>query len=689
MANLNKILNLIVLITLALSTILSPLVLDVPVAALLFLGISALFAAINVWRWNPQPTNTKLPLIRVGLLLLIIIVTIGLGYGLWWSSQPHFDIAAFDTLAADQNAYELTDQLIANKDQLAQNNIGITFTLQIRPSYYGKRRFGKLVAIISGEDGNASVVKPLWQPDFTANSETMDIQLTLPELLAISGLQPNFDPPANPFRPGEPSFRETKVTVQIAPDDNHTKPLDTGHELIIRTAPWELRSSLVWRNGRHEVDTYVQNLGGEGQFKVIYSLVRLDQEISSSDQPMLSGTTRVDFWKEAAELKRLKHGEYFTETIALPNDLAPGRYLVEIAPIKQQNFIHFLDRNTTWEKIYGKGPWWWFSGSSQRFAFIVPYKDYQVDDVVKDELRRLRDEQGIDLGTAIQPAQDVKSTRGTSGRRQIFQNGEIYTHDGKAYAIYGAILKHYQDLGGIDNSHLGFPISRIETVKSSSGEEGDRMVFEDEPPNPPSAIYASKKGVAAVWGWIGHVYTNENNGHEGWLGFPLTDEQYYNASTSQMFEYGYVLYLTPEVDGKRDYDRAPIAYPYLASRGTLFDVSARDVWQQTDIKLHPGDRVTIVQAGGSWTNREPDKDFFDANGNQHGTLQQDANLPSAAIGSLIGRVGEGNDSAFLIGRWRTFQASSEGLLYLKMNDNAYEDNAGYITVQIIVQPPEN
>jgi hypothetical protein len=267
----------------------------------------------------------------------------------------------------------------------------------------------------------------------------------------------------------------------------------------------------------------------------------------------------------------------------------------------------------------------------------------------------------------------------------VFEGGEICVHDGQPYALYGPILDHYRELGGVRCERLGFPISSIQTVTSSSGIEGTMMEFEGQgPPQPPSVIYSSGKGVGALGGWICHVYSEVNGGHAGWLGFPLSDEQDFPDSTVQTFEHGYIVYHYPYVGEERDWGRPPVAYPYLASRGTLFDVDARQLWQDTGVQVQPEDRVTIVQVGGAWTHDRSGVEVYDANGFA-GLTQEDAQLPSAPIGTLIARMGEDDAHTFSVGRWSVLTAPAGGILYLAMNDNVYGDNDGFVTVQIVIE----
>ncbi len=640
------------------------------------LATLAFFAILSIWKSVPFSN-----VIKSLIALTIIAATFGWGYFLYERSQPRFEITALDTLEGDHNAYELTDMLIWNQDNLDKYGVAITFTLEIRPNYNGQRRFGEVIARISG-DGDSPIEKPLWK-DFTADSQTRQIHLTLPELLATSGLKENSKLPSNPFGPDGLPIEQAKLNVsvtRVARSDSRW----TKEDITIRNAPWEFRSDLVERDSTREVDVYVRNHGAPGYFTVRYHLVRFEQELGSTSWIMSSGTTTIDTWNAPEELKYLDQGDYFTDTVSMPGQLAAGRYLLEIYPVKKQNYIQFTAPDVSWEDLDTMEAPWWLSGLDgpmryQRFAFAITESEFDEEPVILAERDRLREEKGVDLGIPAGPVEGVTSPNGTQGRRQVFTDGEIYVHSGQAYALYGSILEHYEELGGVERDLLGFPISPIEPVTSSTGATGVRMEFEG-PPDWPSFIYASEETTAGTWGAVGQTYL-DNGGHNGWLGFPLADARGHPSSISQMFEKGYIVWYYPYVAGEHDWSRSPIAYPYLASRGTLFDVHADRVWQDTGVQVTPGDQITIVQVNGEWTYWEAGPERFDANGDVREGPQEGSELPSASLGSLIGRIGEDGEP-FLVERWRTFTATAEGTLYLAMNDGDYNDNAGYITVMI-------
>jgi hypothetical protein len=304
-----------------------------------------------------------------------------------------------------------------------------------------------------------------------------------------------------------------------------------------------------------------------------------------------------------------------------------------------------------------------------RLAFVITESRFDEDPLIVAERERLREEQGIDLGLPTGPVEEITSINGTQGRRQLFAEGEIYVRDGQAYALHGPILEHYKDWGGFQGGGLGFPVSPIEVITSSFGTKGSMMEFEG-PDDSVTRFYASEKGVGAVEGWINYRYCRHESAHNGWLGLPLADIQYYSDSDIQAFEGGYFVYYFPYVGDERDWGRPPIAYPYLASHGTLLDVYADQAWQDTGVWIESGTQLTIIQVDGEWTHSESSVGPYDANGDT-----------DEGLGGLIGKIGEGGTPC-TVGRWRTLSAAEEGVLYLAMDDSHYDDNAGAITVMI-------
>jgi hypothetical protein len=665
-------------VTVVLSTFLGPMGLEQLNASYALLLTALIFALPSIL------TQTWSVLARIIAIVSLMASLILIGLWMRQVAQPRFEITVEQTLEESQNIYELTDMLIWNQHDLDEYGVNVTFTMQIRPIYSGKQHLGEVLASISG-DGDTEIKKALWS-DLTQNSPTKKIHLTLPELLAVSSLERNSEMPKNPFKSDEPPTQEAVIDIEIVQVARSESPLTT-EQIKIRNAPWELRADLVWRNRRWEVDTYVRNYGDAGDFTTRYHLVKLKPEIESDTAPMNSGTETIAAWCDPETLVHLETGAILTQTVTLPENLGAGRYLLEVYPFKKQNYATFDDPQVTWENPNTLHTPWWFSGLDgpmryDRFIFVITESRFENDPVIVAERNRLRDEEEVDLGLAIAPAKEIVSSRGTEGRYQVFQEGEIYVYgDGEeSYVLYGPILEHYKDLGGYQDNELGFPISPVQVVTSSTGAKGYMMEFEG-PPQGLARIYTSDKGTAAVCGWINTRYTEDEGAHTSWLGFPLTDRQYYTDSDIQQFEGGYIVYYYPNVGDERIWNRTPTIYPYLASRGTLIDVHAEQDWQDTGVSVASADQLTIVQIDGEWTYWSDYVKPFDANGDINEYLQEDVPLKSEPVGALIGKIGKDGDP-FPVGRWRTFTTSNEGTLYLAMNDGEHSDNAGHVTVMI-------
>jgi hypothetical protein len=69
-------------------------------------------------------------------------------------------------------------------------------------------------------------------------------------------------------------------------------------------------------------------------------------------------------------------------------------------------------------------------------------------------------------------------------------------------------------------------------------------------------------------------------------------------------------------------------------------------------------------------------------------LPGNAAFPSTPIGTLVGRIGADDGFTFAVGRWKVFTAPNNGTLRLAMNDTDYGDNAGFVTVQIMIEHPK-
>jgi hypothetical protein len=118
---------------------------------------------------------------------------------------------------------------------------------------------------------------------------------------------------------------------------------------------------------------------------------------------------------------------------------------------------------------------------------------------------------------------------------------------------------------------------------------------------------------------------------------------------------------------------------------TTVNVDARQKWQDTGVKVDPGERVTIVYKSGTWT-ANPATGYVNADGNRTYIAKAGYTLQGAREGALIGKVAE---QAFLVGNSGAVPSGLTGKLYLCINDDlsmrygdGFSDNRGTITVEI-------
>jgi uncharacterized protein with LGFP repeats len=105
-----------------------------------------------------------------------------------------------------------------------------------------------------------------------------------------------------------------------------------------------------------------------------------------------------------------------------------------------------------------------------------------------------------------------------SGRRQLFQNGEIHWKPSTgAFAVQGAILDRWNALGGSGGA-LGFPLSD-ELPTAGTGPAGRTSRFEN------GAIYwTAATGAWELMGDLRKAYEDRFGGPAGWLGFPVSGQ---------------------------------------------------------------------------------------------------------------------------------------------------------------------
>jgi hypothetical protein len=148
--------------------------------------------------------------------------------------------------------------------------------------------------------------------------------------------------------------------------------------------------------------------------------------------------------------------------------------------------------------------------------------------------------------------------------------------------------------------------------------------------------------------------------------------------------------------GRRDFTSAEVGQVYLSNfegsgTGTTnaaasagaggsgsVTVPGNQEWVSTNIHVNSGDRLTVNASG--QVKYGPNREHQASVAGQRQHRGENAPLPSAPLGALIGRIDDGQP--FLIGGNRTVTAPATGTLYLRVNDDIVADNSGAFQVSI-------
>jgi hypothetical protein len=112
------------------------------------------------------------------------------------------------------------------------------------------------------------------------------------------------------------------------------------------------------------------------------------------------------------------------------------------------------------------------------------------------------------------------------------------------------------------------------------------------------------------------------------------------------------------------------------------EVRADQGWQSTGVLVREGDLLIITQVDGAWSECPAyGCPFRDANGNLESDLNQSNNiLTGCHHAALIGRLSAYD--MFCVGAAYAAPARRTGILELRINDQALDDNAGALSVRI-------
>jgi Ca2+-binding EF-hand superfamily protein len=136
------------------------------------------------------------------------------------------------------------------------------------------------------------------------------------------------------------------------------------------------------------------------------------------------------------------------------------------------------------------------------------------------------------------------------------------------------------------------------------------------------------------------------------------------------------------VVSRAEFGATAVAESAVATSGDFIRVEATQPWTDTGINLRAGDTVTF-DAQGTVRISNGRNDIAGVGGTLSGRREANAPLPNQVAGALIARIG--NSPAMFIGNRRSVRAPLSGRLYLGVNDDYFDDNAGDFQVTVAVQ----
>jgi len=113
--------------------------------------------------------------------------------------------------------------------------------------------------------------------------------------------------------------------------------------------------------------------------------------------------------------------------------------------------------------------------------------------------------------------------------------------------------------------------------------------------------------------------------------------------------------------------------------GPGVSVSARQAWTSTGLTLRKGEVLTLNTTGEVQLSGDA-SDTATAPGSKTGRRATSSQMPSVPAGALLGRIGNGQP--FPLGNATTLTAPADGVLFLGINDDGFDDNQGEFRVEI-------
>jgi hypothetical protein len=114
--------------------------------------------------------------------------------------------------------------------------------------------------------------------------------------------------------------------------------------------------------------------------------------------------------------------------------------------------------------------------------------------------------------------------------------------------------------------------------------------------------------------------------------------------------------------------------------GSGVSVSPRQAWTSTGLTLKKGEVLTLNTTGEVQLSGDSN-DIAGSAGSKTGRRATSSQMPGVPAGALLGRMGA-NGQPFPLGNATTLTVPADGVLFLGVNDDGFDDNQGEFRVEI-------
>ena len=299
---------------------------------------------------------------RFGWIVLLIIIMFDLWFiraprgkeflskAIKWGSTeiatettPRFEINFIGLPFEGDNTYYVTNNLIGLRGDLREYDDFVLSPLKVEivPHYSGEKNYGNVVLRVLGDDSTKDY--PLW-PDFNKPAQTQTVELTLAEIIEVSGIRYTYDDINSNLMLGDKPYQEATLKFEVIRLSEPDKPFDSIKELPVKNTPWKQETSIVDRDDL-ALDYALTNFGGDAIFSCNITVAKTLSDVTENDHDFWSGIDVFSYDLDC-DTFTVRTGETYKTTFPLNEDtlgeeFTHGRYLVQVYSFPERKDVVF------------------------------------------------------------------------------------------------------------------------------------------------------------------------------------------------------------------------------------------------------------------------------------------------------------------------------------------------------------